>query len=115
MLAPIIDDFRDAHGLDAIILCFNLDAPGRIAKMVPAIGPSLGQLRKPALVYSSTLVADDNRRGLATLGVHQYTLRDCTVALAALRRITQFRDRWHDERSTRPRPMAAPPVRSTQP
>ena len=65
------------------------------------------------MFYSPTLVATDNQRALAALGVHQYTLPECTIALAALRRITQFRARWSEERDTRPALRRLPEAQPT--
>ena len=93
-LARIIDDFADSPGLDALMLCFGLDTPGRIKRMRGAIEPALRRLQKPALFHSPTLVAADNLRALADLGVYQYTVTGCAQALSGLRKLTAFRERW---------------------
>ncbi len=93
-LARILDGFADAPGLDAVILCFGIDAPGRIERMRAALEPSLRRLGKPALFLSPTLVAPDNQRLLADWGVQCYTVRECADALSALVGLTRFEERW---------------------
>jgi acyl-CoA synthetase (NDP forming) len=108
-LARIIDDFGASDTLDAVILCFNLDAPGRIARMHDAIAPALSRLTKPALFHSPTQVAPDNARLLAALGVHQFSVAECAAGLAALRRHTDFAARWKAlPTPTAPSAVAAP-------
>lgn len=98
-LARILNDFEKSPQMDAVILCFNLDAPDRIERMREAIEPALRRLTKPALFHSPTLVAPTNQRILAELGVHQFTAPECATALRGLRSLTEFRERWHSRGS----------------
>ena len=100
-LARILDDVGDSDSFDAIVLCFGLDGKGRIESMRPAIEPSLRRLAKPVLFHSPTLIAPDNQRALADLGVHDYSVADCARALMLLHRHHDFRQRWQQARNER--------------
>ena len=104
-LARIIDEFAVEAGLDAVVLCFGIDAPGRIERMRAALEPALRRLGKPALFLSPTLVAPDNGRLLAEWGVHCYTVREVAQALAGLQWLTRFDARRH---GTVAKPREAP-------
>ena len=99
-LARIIDDLAAAPNIDAIILCFGLDGPGRIESMRAAIEPSLRRLAKPVLFHSPTAVASDNLEALATLGVRDYSVPACADALSILWRHGEFRRAWASKRPT---------------
>ena len=97
-LSRILGDFAEEPSLDAVILCFGIDAPGRMERMRPALEPVLRRLDKPALFLSPTQVAPDNQRLLAEWGVQCYTTREAAQALAGLRTLTAFDRRWAEQR-----------------
>ena len=101
-LARVLDDVGDGDTFDSILLCFGLDGKGRIESMRPAIEPSLRRLDKPVLFHSPTLITPDNRRALADLGVHDYSVAECARALALLRSHHEFKERWARERGEEP-------------
>jgi acetyltransferase len=101
-LARILDDIAESSVLDGIILCFGLQAPGRVESMKPAIEPVLRRMTKPVLFHSPTLMARDNRKALAEMGVHDYSVAECALALAALRRHAVFRERWARKKPSPP-------------
>ncbi|MDP9090249.1 MAG: acetate--CoA ligase family protein [Pseudomonadota bacterium] len=112
-LARILDDFTDSTGLNAVMLCFGLDAAGRVERMRGALEPALRRLKKPALFHSPTLVAPDNLRALAELGVYQYTVTGCAQALAGLHKLTTFRERWALRKAAAPSTQRIIPPRGS--
>lgn len=96
-LAMILEKVENDERFDAILICFGLDAKGRIESLLPQIEPVLSRLRKVVLFHSPTLMADDNRRALARFGIYDYSVSDCARALLLLRRHASFLLRYRTE------------------